>query len=88
MDKCFGKGQHKWKDYCIIVKLPFRMLRTPIKTRFALQVLLFQKTLEYQNVVSICYGRQHVVHLSSSVLVGQTWAIARALCDILLPMVK
>jgi hypothetical protein len=49
---------------------------------------LFQNTLEYQNVVSICYGQRHALHLSFKVLVGQTWAIAQAICDILLPMVK
>jgi hypothetical protein len=64
------------------------MLKTHVKTRFALQVLLFQKALEYQNVVSICYGQQHALHLSSKVLVGQTWAIVQAICEIFLLMVK
>jgi hypothetical protein len=33
--KKFGKGRQEWKDSCIIVGLPPRMLKTPVKTRFA-----------------------------------------------------
>jgi hypothetical protein len=33
--KKFVKGRQEWKDSCIIAGLPSRMLKTPIKTRFA-----------------------------------------------------
>jgi hypothetical protein len=33
--KKFGKQRQEWKDSCIIVGLPLRILRNPVKTRFA-----------------------------------------------------
>jgi hypothetical protein len=44
------------EDVCIIARLSVRMFKTLVKTQFASRVILFQDTLEYQNVISICYG--------------------------------
>jgi hypothetical protein len=52
------KGRQKWKEPCIIVRLLANMLRIPIKIQFVSHVILFQETLEYYNVISICYGWQ------------------------------
>jgi hypothetical protein len=56
--KKFGKGKQEWKYSCIIVGLPPRMLKTFVKTRFASRITLFQKTPDYQDAISICYGWQ------------------------------
>jgi hypothetical protein len=45
------------------------MLKIPIKTQFVSQVILFQETLEYYNVISICYGWQQLFNLSFRVLI-------------------
>jgi hypothetical protein len=56
--KTNGKRRQEWKYSCIIVRLPTRMLKTHVKMQFASQIIMFQKTLEYQlNVISICYER-------------------------------
>ncbi len=65
--KKFGKGRQKWKDSCIIVGLPSKMLKILVKTKFASQVIFFQETLTYQDAISICYGWQQTLHLQSKV---------------------
>lgn len=48
-----GKERQKWKDLCVIVRLPTIMFRIPSKTQFlSSRVILFQETLKYQNVIS------------------------------------
>jgi RNase H-fold protein (predicted Holliday junction resolvase) len=56
--KKLRKGKQEWKNVYIIVGLPTRMLKTPMKTQFASKVILLKKTLEYQNEISIYYGQQ------------------------------
>ncbi len=52
----FGKGWQEWDKACIEVNtLATRKLKTPMKTRFASRVVLFQETLQYANVINICY---------------------------------
>jgi hypothetical protein len=34
-------SKQEWKKSCIEAKLPPRILRTPVKTRFALKIILF-----------------------------------------------
>lgn len=41
------KGKHEWDAACIEAGLPIRRLKTPVKTRFASKVVLFQETLRY-----------------------------------------
>ncbi len=43
-------------DACIIVGQLMTTFKTPLKAWFASRVILFQKILEYQNPISICYG--------------------------------
>jgi hypothetical protein len=58
-----------------------------MKTCFASKVILFQETLEYANVINICYTWQ-----SSSLQVrvpsGLTWAIVQAIIETLNPIVR
>ena len=82
-----GKGRHEWEKACIEAGLPSRRLKTPVKTRFASKVTLFQETLEYASAINICYQRQSL-QLQARVPSGLTWAIARAVCDILNPVVE
>ncbi len=50
---------------------------------------LVKKTLEYQNVISICYGWQQVLHLFFKMLVGQSnWAMAHAITNTLFPIIN
>jgi len=51
--KKLGKEKQKWKELCVIVRLPTRMFRIPMKTQFlSFRVILFQETLKYQNARS------------------------------------
>ncbi len=52
-----SKGCNEWKWACIDVRLNHRKQKTPVKTKFANKVILFQETLEYQNAINLCYGR-------------------------------
>jgi hypothetical protein len=52
------------------------------------KVLFSQQSLKFQDVTFICYGQQHASYLSLKMLIGQTWAIAQAICDTLLPILK
>jgi len=64
------------------------MLKTPMKTWFAFQMILFRETLEYWNVILIFYKWQHTIHLSFIVLVFRTCVIVQAIIDTFLPVVK
>ncbi len=55
--KKFGKGQSEWKRACVDASLCHRKLKTPMKTKFANKVILFQETLEYKDAINLCYGR-------------------------------
>jgi len=55
LEKTFKEGRQKWKDSCIIARLPFQMLKIPMKIQFASQVILFKKTFEYHNAILIYY---------------------------------
>ncbi len=54
-----------------------------MQTQFASRAILFQEILKYQNTIAICYGWQHALHLSSKMLMGQTWAIAQVIANTL-----
>jgi hypothetical protein len=62
--KKFRKRRQKWKVSCVIIVLLTWMFKTPTKMHFTSRIILFKKTLEYQNPISICHGRQQVLHLS------------------------
>lgn len=48
-----------------------------------------KETIEYQDVNSICYGLQQVLHLFFKVRLFQTWAIVHeTIINMLLPIVK
>jgi len=48
-----------------------------------------KETIEYQDVNSICYGLQQVLHLFPKVPLFQTWAIVHeTITNMLFPIVK
>jgi hypothetical protein len=49
---------------------------------------LFQKTLDYQDAISICYERQQALHLQFKVLDCQTWSIVQVITYTLMLVVK
>jgi hypothetical protein len=59
------KRLHEWKVVYIFVGLPPWTLKTPMKTQSTSRVIPFQKMIEYQDAISICYGRQATINLSS-----------------------
>ena len=82
-----GKGRQEWDRACIDAGLPTRKLKTPVKTRFASKVVLFQETQEYADAISICYRRQSL-KLQARVPSGMTWATARTVTQTLNPVVQ
>jgi hypothetical protein len=69
-----GKGRSKWKQTCFNIGLSHQKLKTPVKTRFASEVILFQETLKYQDAINLCYEKQETVELQSHV---PNWATSR-----------
>ncbi len=59
-----------------------------METWFISQNILFQKTLEYQTIISICYGWHQILHLFSTMPTFQTWAIAQKIKYMLHVIVK
>ena len=82
-----GKGCQEWDRACIDAGLPTRKLKTPVKTRFASKVVLFQETQEYADAISICYRRQSL-KLQARAPSGMTWATARTVTQTLNPVVQ
>jgi len=78
--KKFEKGKHEWEKACHEANLLHKKLKSSMKTHFASKAILFQETLEYVNVINICY----IYHTSSSqarVLSVLTWAIAQTIIE-------
>jgi len=44
---------------CIISEMSHWKLKTPIKTRFVNKVITFEETLEFKQIILLCYGRQN-----------------------------
>jgi hypothetical protein len=66
---CFmwsGKGWQKWHKACLGTSMPPKKLKNSMKTRFAFQIILFQKTLEFKHTITFCYGRKHSLTFSKS----------------------
>ncbi len=63
-------------------------LKTPIKTKFANKVIMFQESLEYQNVINLYYRRQETHELQACVPNVQTWAICKIICETMFHVVK
>jgi len=61
--KLYGKRKQKWKEFCIVARLPLKMLKTSVKTSFVSWIILFQETFETQDVISICYGWKQALGL-------------------------
>jgi len=55
--KKIGKGRHKWEKSCIECEMPLGKLKTPVKTKFASKVIMFEETLEFKETIITCYGR-------------------------------
>jgi hypothetical protein len=66
-----AKGLQGWKDVCILACLPPQILKLLMKTWFALHVILFQEMFQYQDAISICYGRQATINLFSQMPTNQ-----------------
>ncbi len=58
-----------------------------MKTHFVSKVILFQETLEYANVINLCYTWQSSF-LQIKVPSGLTWAIVRAIIETLNPVAR
>jgi hypothetical protein len=46
-----------------------------VKTKFIINVILFQKNLEYQDAINLCYGRQKIQELQGRVRNAHTYKV-------------
>ena len=77
----------EWNKACMDSSLRPRKLNTPVKTRFASKVLMFQQALQFRATISLCYSRQTMA-LQNRVPLGQTWAVVEAISSTLSPVVS
>jgi hypothetical protein len=80
--KKFSKARLEWEKAYHEANMQHKKLKTRVKTCFASKVILFQKTLEYANVINIYYTQQNLA-LQARVLNGLTWAITRIVIETL-----
>jgi len=59
----YGEGRQEWEKACIECGLLLQKLKTPIKTRFASKVIMFEKTLEFKQAIITCYKRKKTIVL-------------------------
>lgn len=57
--KTLSKGKKKWEKTSITSEMSHQKLKTPIKTRFVNKVITFEETLEFKQIILLCYGRQN-----------------------------
>jgi hypothetical protein len=53
----FGKGHNEWQKACVNARISHQKSKTPMKTKFASKVIIFQKTMEYQDAINLSHGR-------------------------------
>jgi hypothetical protein len=78
-----NKGRQKWEKACIECGLLPQKLKTPIKTRFASKVIMFEKTLEFKQTIITCYKRQKTIALQQKVVKAQTWVVTKVITSTL-----
>jgi len=61
--KKFSRSRQEWEKVCIECGLLPQKMKTLIKTRFTSKVIMFEKTLEFKQVIITCYGRQKTIAL-------------------------
>jgi hypothetical protein len=54
-----------------------------VKTKFASHVILFYETLDFKNIIVLCYGRQQSLAFQNHVPIPQVWVIAQVVVNIL-----
>jgi hypothetical protein len=59
MDKKLRNG----KRHALKVGNDFQKLKTPIKIRFTNKIIMFEKTLDFEQVNILCYGKQRTLNL-------------------------
>jgi hypothetical protein len=58
-------------------------LKTPIKTKFASKVIMFEKTLEFKQAIITCYKGQKTIVLQQKVVKAQVWVVAKVITSTL-----
>ncbi|KAG0584835.1 hypothetical protein M758_3G242300 [Ceratodon purpureus] len=81
------KGRQEWAKACAEKQLSQRMLKPPVKTRFASRALFFQESLDYIEAITTFSSGQSS-DLQLPLPSPQTWAVARAATETLIPVVK
>jgi hypothetical protein len=67
--KLLRKRRLEWKNACIGNGMRHRKLKTPVKTKFANKVIMFEETLEFKQAILLCYGKQKMPkHCNKKVL--------------------
>jgi hypothetical protein len=61
--KQFGKGRQEWEKACVESGLLPHKLKTPIKTRFASNIIMFEECIEVKKTIIICYDRKKTMTL-------------------------
>jgi hypothetical protein len=67
-----SKGRAKWTKAYLATSLQPWKLSTPMKTRFASKVKMFQHALEFKVVIHVCYNQQALV-LQGKIPTSQIW---------------
>ena len=81
------KARQEWAKACAEKQLSQRTLKPPVKTRFASKALFFQESLDYVEAITTFCSRQNS-DVVLSMPTPQTWPIARAATETLIPVVK
>lgn len=81
------KGRQEWEKVCAEKQLLPRTLKPPVKKRFASRALFFQESLHYAEAITSFFTRQSP-ELQFPIPSSQTWAVARAATETLVPVVK
>ena len=81
-----GKGRQEWNRACLDSGKRPRKLNTPVKTRLASKVIMFEEALQFWQIIFLCYSRQSL-SLQAQIPSPQTWVIAEAVAITLSPVV-
>jgi hypothetical protein len=52
-----GKTKEEWEKPCVESGLLPWKLKTPIKTRFASKIIMFEECFEFKEIILLCYGK-------------------------------
>ncbi len=70
---------HEWKKTCIEIRMWPKKLKALVKIDFVSKVIMFEKTLGFEQIIITWYGRQKTITWQQRIPKAQKWAVVKVI---------